>query len=397
MTEIGNSPIQTVHDGDHGPAAGHDLQGEGHARRSRCPTCARVHLHGRDHDGDEEASSAVPIQALTVREMLFNDKGELVHEPPPKKRSATSNRRVSASNEPPPGHTRKETEGVFVIRDGRAVFTPVKIGIAGEKYFEVVCGLKAGDQVITGPFAIVRDAGRRRTGPARRTATPSNARHPARVTVRHEPDPRLRPDRASGDLGEQAPLAADGARQHRRRHVDRDRGVADPGHERVRVATRSSATSAPTRSRSSGCRRSGHEEDEERMRANPRITMAEARRDQADQRQHHGGDGAGAEQRHACRIATQEIENVSIQGVTSEYVDFGTFNADERGRMMSADGSRPQPAGRRSSASTSPTGCSATSSPLDKDDQDRRHPVPRRRRQREEGLGRSATRRTTSR
>jgi len=99
--------------------------------------------------------AAVPIQALTVREMLFNDKGDLVHEPPPKKGRSVEPT-VSASNEPPPGHTRKETEGVFLIRDGRAVFAPVKIGIAGEKYFEVVSGIKAGEQVITGPFANVR-------------------------------------------------------------------------------------------------------------------------------------------------------------------------------------------------------------------------------------------------
>lgn len=99
--------------------------------------------------------AAVPIQALTVREMLFNDKGDLVHEAPPKKGRSVEPT-VSASNEPPPGHTRKETEGVFLIRDGRAVFAPVKIGIAGEKYFEVVSGVKAGDQVITGPFANVR-------------------------------------------------------------------------------------------------------------------------------------------------------------------------------------------------------------------------------------------------
>jgi len=32
----------------------------------------------------------------------------------------------------------------------------VKVGIAGEKYFEVVNGVTAGDQVITGPFANVR-------------------------------------------------------------------------------------------------------------------------------------------------------------------------------------------------------------------------------------------------
>ena len=97
---------------------------------------------------------AVPIQALTVREMLYNDKGELVHEPPPRKSGVEPT--VAASTEPPPGHTRKETEGVFVLRDGRAVFVPVKVGIAGEKYFEVLSGAKAGDQVVTGPFANVR-------------------------------------------------------------------------------------------------------------------------------------------------------------------------------------------------------------------------------------------------
>ena len=103
----------------------------------------------------KQSVAAVPIQALTVREMLFNEKGDLVHEPPPRQGRSVEPT-VSASNEPPPGHTRKETEGVFLIRDGRAVFAPVKVGIAGEKYFEVVSGIKAGDQVITGPFANVR-------------------------------------------------------------------------------------------------------------------------------------------------------------------------------------------------------------------------------------------------
>ncbi len=48
-------------------------------------------------------------------------------------------------------------EGVFLVKDGRAQFVPVKTGIAGEKYFEVLSGLKAGDEVITGPFASVRN------------------------------------------------------------------------------------------------------------------------------------------------------------------------------------------------------------------------------------------------
>jgi HlyD family secretion protein len=47
-------------------------------------------------------------------------------------------------------------EGVFVVRSGRAEFVPIKMGIAGDKYFEVLTGVAAGDQVITGPYNSVR-------------------------------------------------------------------------------------------------------------------------------------------------------------------------------------------------------------------------------------------------
>jgi HlyD family secretion protein len=100
---------------------------------------------------------AVPIQALTVREMLFNEAGTLVHEEPLRRRGAGPETASTTPNEPPPGHTRKETEGVFVLTDDRAVFTPVTIGVAGEQYFEVVSGLAVDDEVITGPFASVRE------------------------------------------------------------------------------------------------------------------------------------------------------------------------------------------------------------------------------------------------
>jgi len=102
---------------------------------------------------------AVPIQALTVRELLFNQSGELVREPPPPPPSRFSREPPPrpAPAEPPPGHERKETEGVFLLQGQRAVFTPVKIGVAGEQYFEVLSGLKAGDRVLTGPFSSVRE------------------------------------------------------------------------------------------------------------------------------------------------------------------------------------------------------------------------------------------------
>ena len=43
------------------------------------------------------------------------------------------------------------------MKDGKAVFTPVKTGIAGDKYFEVTTGLAEGDSVIVGPFSSVRE------------------------------------------------------------------------------------------------------------------------------------------------------------------------------------------------------------------------------------------------
>ena len=96
----------------------------------------------------------VPIQAMTVRELVVDGGGKVVPvDPPP---AGQARNRPAAPAELKPGQSRKEIEGVFVMRAGRAAFVPVKTGIAGEKFFEVLDGLKDGDEVITGPFASVR-------------------------------------------------------------------------------------------------------------------------------------------------------------------------------------------------------------------------------------------------
>jgi HlyD family secretion protein len=100
---------------------------------------------------------AIPIQATTVRELVFDAKGNVVKEPPPDKKTPQRPGASAAAAELKPGQTRKETEGVFVIKDGKAAFVPVKTGIAGEKYLEVLSGVKEGDEVIVGPFNSVRD------------------------------------------------------------------------------------------------------------------------------------------------------------------------------------------------------------------------------------------------
>ena len=105
---------------------------------------------------------AVPIPAVAVRELVYDANGQVVKEPrdPKRRRAAPSTgsavETVASAAELKPGQTRKEVEGVFVMRDGRAEFLPIKMGIAGDKYFEVLVGLKPGDQVITGPYNSVR-------------------------------------------------------------------------------------------------------------------------------------------------------------------------------------------------------------------------------------------------
>ena len=51
----------------------------------------------------------------------------------------------------------QEIEGVFVVREGKAQWVPVQIGIAGDRYFEVVSGLRGGETVVSGSYAAVRE------------------------------------------------------------------------------------------------------------------------------------------------------------------------------------------------------------------------------------------------
>ncbi len=83
-----------------------------------------------------DSALTIPIIALTVRE----------HTP--------------ISTETAPQDTtkgKKDTEGVFVVQKGAAQFRPVKVGIAGEEYFEVLDGLRQGDTIVAGPYQTIRD------------------------------------------------------------------------------------------------------------------------------------------------------------------------------------------------------------------------------------------------
>ena len=154
VTEIGNSPIQAT-----GAAAG-----------SRQATNFKVVVVIEEDIPDVRPGftctadittatrsnvTSVPIAAVAVRELVYDANGQIVKEPRDDRRRRPVEPVASAS-ELKPGQTRKEVEGVFVVREGKAVFLPIEMGIAGDQYFEVESGLKAGDEVITGPYNSVR-------------------------------------------------------------------------------------------------------------------------------------------------------------------------------------------------------------------------------------------------
>jgi HlyD family secretion protein len=85
---------------------------------------------------------AVPIIALTVRS----------HEAVPNETKPEGAKADSGAAGPKP-----EREGVFVVTNGVANFRPVKVGIAGDEYFEVLEGVKAGETIVAGTYQAIRD------------------------------------------------------------------------------------------------------------------------------------------------------------------------------------------------------------------------------------------------
>ncbi|ODT01708.1 MAG: hypothetical protein ABS52_16240 [Gemmatimonadetes bacterium SCN 70-22] len=89
-----------------------------------------------------DAVLTIPIIALTVRE----------------------NEAIGADTAGIPGQPRqkevgkRDVEGVFVVgTDNKVTFRPVKVGIAGDKYFEVVSGVKDGERIVGGTYQAIRE------------------------------------------------------------------------------------------------------------------------------------------------------------------------------------------------------------------------------------------------
>jgi HlyD family secretion protein len=157
VTEIGNSPIQQT---------GANAQSSGTSRQA---TNFKVSVTLDQQIADvrpgftctadittatRTRAIAVPIQAVTVRDVIYDAKRQIVRRP--RREPGEESSAAVSDDDLRPGETRKESEGVFVFRDGAAWFTPITVGIAGDRYFECLSGLNEGDRVLTGPFESIR-------------------------------------------------------------------------------------------------------------------------------------------------------------------------------------------------------------------------------------------------
>ena len=138
VTKVSNSSVRdaTATSGQNDRAVDYDVE----VTLDKPPTDIRPDLSATARivtDTRREALS-IPIIALTVRE----------HKP-----VSTEARPVDTST----ARKKKETEGVFVVEKGVATFRPVKVGIAGDEYFEVLDGLKESETIVAGPYQAIRD------------------------------------------------------------------------------------------------------------------------------------------------------------------------------------------------------------------------------------------------
>ena len=127
------------------------------------------------------------------------------------------------------------------------------------------------------------------------------------------------------------------------------------------------------------------DEEFEKVRGNPRISMDDMRAIRRYSSDLIAGVMADSSGRGRVTYRDKSIDNMQVQGVSPEYVNFSSFDA-ERGRLMSpteVESARPvtvigwQTADRLFGSDVDP---------IDKIDPDRRGPLPRRRRQRQARL-----------
>ncbi len=93
---------------------------------------------------------AIPIQALTIR--TRKELEEANKKPQQAGVAVAANLTSSAAKD----KEKEELQGVFMIKNGRAVFVPVETGIMGTTDVEITKGLEPGQEIVTGSYQVLR-------------------------------------------------------------------------------------------------------------------------------------------------------------------------------------------------------------------------------------------------
>jgi len=164
VTEIGNAPVQAQ--------PGQSQEGKDFLVKAVIESPPEALRPGMSCEAEvltatRENALVIPLQALTVREVDVDEHGEYI--PPAGQSGATADLQSTKpdpqSKKPGGGSApvvrssgaKKELQGVFLKGpDDHVKFRPVKTGVDGEMDCEVLAGLEGGEEVLIGPYKLLR-------------------------------------------------------------------------------------------------------------------------------------------------------------------------------------------------------------------------------------------------
>jgi HlyD family secretion protein len=144
VSEISNSSVKGATTGGTGGAADQAIDYEVTIQLLNAPPETRPDFSATAKiiTQTRTAALSIPIIALTVREDSVKPDTAL----------------TLAKRAPAKEVGRRDVEGVFVVgANNKVTFRPVRVGIAGEKYFEVLTGLKEGENIVGGTYQAIRE------------------------------------------------------------------------------------------------------------------------------------------------------------------------------------------------------------------------------------------------
>lgn len=144
VSEISNSSVKAAGTGGTGGAADQAIDYEVTIQLLNAPPETRPDFSSTAKIITSTRNNvlSIPIIALTVREDTVKPDTAL----------------TLARRAPTKQVGKRDIEGVFVIgANNKVSFRPVKVGIAGEKYFEVLTGLKEGEEIVGGTYQAIRE------------------------------------------------------------------------------------------------------------------------------------------------------------------------------------------------------------------------------------------------